>query len=272
MPSLHLRHNEILEIARDSGRVDVDGLATRFDVTPQTIRKDLNDLCDSELLQRVHGGAIYPSSTTNLAYPHRREIATEAKSNIALRAASIVPNDCSLIMNIGTTTELVAKALLRHTGLMVVTNNLNVAYILAGAPDIEVVVTGGMVRKSDLGIIGAAAVDVIEQFKVDYAIIGSSAIDESGALLDYDYREVRIAQTILKHARKKILVADASKFERRAPVQIGHLSDIDIFVTDTPPSRDIIDLCATSGVQLEIAGEDVTTAGQGITALGNQTE
>ncbi len=258
MPSLNLRHNEILEIARESGRVDVDGLAHRFEVTPQTIRKDLNDLCDSELLQRVHGGAIYPSSTANLAYPHRREIATQAKSGIAQRAAAIVPNDCSLIMNIGTTTELVAKALLRHSGLMVVTNNLNVAYILSGSPDIEVVVTGGMVRKSDLGIIGAAAVDVIEQFKVDYAVIGSSAIDETGALLDYDYREVRIAQTILKHARKRILVADSTKFERRAPVQIGHLSDIDIFVTDTAPPKEIVDLCSASGVQLEIADSDAT--------------
>ena len=253
MRPLHPRQSDILQIASQLGRVDVEGLAAKFDVTPQTIRKDLNDLCDAELLQRVHGGAVYPSSTSNLAYPHRQEIATEAKTSIAGLAASLIPNDCSLILNIGTTTELVAEALKSHTGLMVVTNNLNVAFTLSAAPDIEVVITGGMVRKSDLGIVGAAAVDVIQQFKVDFAIIGSSAIDEHGSLLDYDYREVRIAQTILKHARKRILVADSTKFDRRAPVQIGHLSEIDIFVTDSEPPLEIVDLCRSSGVRLEIA-------------------
>lgn len=255
MPPLTPRLNEIMQIAREKGHVNVDGLSDRFSVTPQTIRKDLNDLCDLEMLHRVHGGAVFPSSTANYAYQSRREFATGAKSEIAKVAAGLIPNDCSLIMNIGTTTELVAKALLQHSRLMVVTNNLNVAYILADAPDIEVVVAGGMVRKNDLGIVGAAAVDMIEQFIVDYAVVGTSAIDEQGTLLDFDYREVRVAKAILKQARTKILVADATKFERRAPVQIGHLSDIDIFVTDTQPAQEIVDLCKASGVRLEIAGK-----------------
>lgn len=254
MSPLPPRQTDILSIARVNGRVDVESLAEKFDVTPQTIRKDLNDLCEMEALQRVHGGAVFPSSTSNFAYLSRREIATDAKSKIAEMAASLIPNDSSLIMNIGTTTELVAKALINHRGLMVVTNNLNVAYILADAPDIEVVVTGGVVRKNDLGIVGAAAVDLINQFKVDIAIMGVSAIDADGCLLDFDYREVRVAKAILKQSRKRILVADNMKFERRAPVQIGHLSDIDIFVTDLTPPQDIIDVCERSGVQLEITG------------------
>ena len=120
-------------------------------------------------------------------------------------------------------------------------------------PDIEVVITGGVVRMSDRGIVGAAAIDVINQFKVDIAIVGTSAIDEDGCLLDFDYREVRVAKAILKQARKCILVADNMKFERRAPVQIGHLSDIDIFVTDQMPPAEIVDICERSGVQLKIA-------------------
>ena len=107
---------------------------------------------------------------------------------------------------------------------MVITNNLNVAYILSDAPGVEVVVSGGMVRKSDGGIVGAAAIDLIRQFKVDFAVIGTSAIDEEGCLLDFDYREVRVSQAILGQARTSILAADTGKFERRAPVQIGQLA------------------------------------------------
>jgi len=246
---------DILEIARREGRVDVEGLAVRFDVTPQTIRKDLNDLCDMEKLNRVHGGAVYPSNTGNVAYQARRDIAADGKARIAATVASLIPDNSSLILNIGTTTEEVAQALRRHQGLMVITNNLNVAYILADAPGVEVVVTGGMVRKTDGGIVGAAAVDLIRQFKVDYAVVGTSAIDEEGTLLDFDYREVRVSQAILAQARTKILVADSTKFERRAPVQIGQMSDIDMFVTDAPVPSGVAEAIASSGVEVIVAAE-----------------
>jgi len=257
MRPLHPRQSDILQIARRDGRVDVESLASHFEVTPQTIRKDLNDLCEIEALQRVHGGAVHPSNTTNFAYRSRRELAADSKQWIGECTASLIPDNSSVILNIGTTTEQVARALRRHEGLMAITNNLNVAYILADAPDVEVVVAGGMVRKSDSGIVGGVAIDLIRQFKVDFAVIGTSAIDEDGCLLDFDYREVRVAQAILEQARTCILVADAMKFERRAPVQIGHLSDIDIFVTDAMPSNDIREICQTHKVRLEIAGAAV---------------
>ncbi|MGI9401501.1 MAG: DeoR/GlpR family DNA-binding transcription regulator [Rhizobiaceae bacterium] len=255
MQALPPRQADILDIARSEGRVDVESLARRFGVTPQTIRKDLNDLCDLERLHRVHGGAVFPSNTVNLAYRARREIAAEGKAQIAETVARLIPENASLILNIGTTTEAVAHQLRRHKGLMVITNNLNVAMILSEAPDVDLVVSGGMVRKSDGGIVGAAAVDLIKQFKVDYAVIGASAIDGEGALLDFDYREVRVAQAILSQARQKILVADASKFERRAPVQIGHISEMDIFVTDAPPSEDVRQLCLGADVELIVSGQ-----------------
>ena len=104
-------------------------------------------------------------------------------------------------------------------------------------------------RGSDGGVVGEAAVDFIRQFKVDYAVIGASAIDDDGALLDYDYREVRVAQAIIANARHVILVADATKFERAAPVRIGHLSQVQSFVTDrcAEPVRAV---CAEQGVRL----------------------
>ncbi len=143
MPLLTPRQADIIALARDTGRLDVDVLASHFGVTPQTIRKDLNQLCEQGLLQRYHGGAMLPSGVANLAYEARRQLATEAKRRIGLRAARLIPNDCSLLINIGTTTEQVATALRAHTGLMVITNNINVVNILQGYAGIEVIVAGG---------------------------------------------------------------------------------------------------------------------------------
>jgi DeoR family transcriptional regulator, glycerol-3-phosphate regulon repressor len=102
--------------------------------------------------------------------------------------------------------------------------------------------------------VGEAAVDFIGQFKVDYAVIGVSAIDDDGALLDFDYREVRAAQAIIANARQVILVSDAMKFTRSAPVRIGHISQVDSFVTDQAPPEPIADICRHNGVTIEVAG------------------
>jgi DeoR family glycerol-3-phosphate regulon repressor len=249
------RQADILALARDAGRLDVDSLAARFGVTPQTIRKDLNELCDQGLLQRFHGGAMLPSGVANLAYESRRQLATEAKRRIGQRAAELIPNNCSLLINIGTTTEQVAMALRAHKGLMVITNNMNVVNILRGYDEIEVIVAGGVLRHADGGIVGAPAVEFLRQFKVDYAIIGTSAIDEEGSLLDYDYREVEVSRKIVETARCVILVADGLKYERSAPVRIGHISDVDHFVTDAPPPEKLRRICAEHQVAVEIAGD-----------------
>jgi DeoR family glycerol-3-phosphate regulon repressor len=246
----NFRQQQIVEIARQSGRVTVDDLSARFEVTPQTIRKDLNELCDQRLLSRIHGGAVIASGVENVGYEARRFISQEEKRAIGAAAAAIIPNNTSLFINIGTTTEEVARALLDHEGLLVITNNINVANILYRHERIEVIVAGGPVRRGDGGIIGGAAVDFIRQFKVDHAVIGASAIDEEGALLDFDYREVRVSQAIIGNARQVILVSDRLKFERSAPVRIGHISQIDVFVTDQLVSTPVADLCRAQGVRV----------------------
>ena len=134
-----------------------------------------------------------------------------------------------------------------------ITNNIHVATILMPRPKIEVILAGGVLRKSDGGIVGEAAVDFITQFKVDHAVIGASALDEDGAMLDFDYREVRVAKAIMQNARNVMLVADATKFTRTAPVRIGQLSDVDVFVTDQSPPEPIVAYCRDNGVRLEIA-------------------
>jgi DeoR family glycerol-3-phosphate regulon repressor len=244
------RRREILAIARVQGRVTVDGLAEKFGVTPQTIRKDLGDLCEQRLLNRVHGGAVIASGVENTAYEARRLIAAEEKRAIGAAAAALIPNQSSLFINIGTTTEEVARALTSHEDLLIITNNLNVARTLYPFPSFDVIVAGGPVRRSDGAIVGAAATDLIRQFKVDTAIIGTSAIDEDGALLDFDYREVRVSQAIIENARRVILVADRLKFKRSAPVRIGHLSQIQVFVTDHLPSPGLRAICDEHSVEI----------------------
>jgi DeoR family glycerol-3-phosphate regulon repressor len=244
------RQQEILNLARAQGRVSVEDLALRFDVTPQTIRKDLNELCELRLVSRVHGGAIIASGVENIAYEARRFIAQSEKRAIGAAAAQLIPNNASLFINIGTTTEEVARALAGHEDLLVITNNLNVATLLYRHPRIEVIMAGGPVRRSDGAVIGAAAVDFVAQFKVDFAIIGTSAVEEDGSLLDFDVREVRVARAIIDNARKVILVADRMKLARTAPVRIGHLSDVDIFITDAVTSPAIADVCRAANVEV----------------------
>jgi DeoR family transcriptional regulator, glycerol-3-phosphate regulon repressor len=247
------RQQEIVMLAREVGRVDVDMLAERFNVTPQTIRKDLNDLCEQGILHRYHGGAVLATGIVNFGYEARRQLATLEKRRIGLKAASLIPDNSSILINIGTTTEQVATALRGHRGLLVITNNINVINILMGLKEIEVIIAGGVVRPTDGGVVGETAVDFIRQFKVDYAVIGASAIDEDGVLLDYDYREVKVARAIIENARRSILVADSMKYQRAAPVRIGHLSEINFFVTDEEPPPAIADLCRDSGVVVEVA-------------------
>ncbi|MDI6026271.1 DeoR/GlpR family DNA-binding transcription regulator [Corticibacterium sp. UT-5YL-CI-8] len=244
------RQSEIIQLAKENGRVLVDDLAAHFVVTPQTIRKDLNDLCDQRLLSRIHGGALFPSGIENLEYEARRKIAADEKDAIGRAAAQLIPDNASLFVNIGTTTEAVGKALLDHKGLMVITNNINVANRMRVYPTMEVVIAGGVVRGSDGGIVGEAAVDFIKQFKVDYAVIGASAIDHDGALLDYDFREVKVAQAIIANARHVILVSDRTKFERTAPVRIAHLSQMDTFITDYCDLPGIRRICEESEVEM----------------------
>jgi DeoR family glycerol-3-phosphate regulon repressor len=229
------RRADIVDLVRRQGFVSIEALAQRFTVTPQTIRRDINALCDQAVLQRHHGGAALASSVENIAYPERQVLCIEEKRRIARLVAAHIPDHASLFVNLGTTTEEVAKALLQHRGLYVITNNLNVAMLLSGKGDFQVIVAGGVVRTRDRGIVGEAAIDLIRQFRVDYGVIGISGIDLDGALLDFDYQEVRVAQAIIANARKVYLAADHTKFGRNALVRLGPIAEIDALFTDAPP-------------------------------------
>lgn len=250
--ALNFRQTGILELARADGRVVVEDLAARFDVTLQTIRRDLSDLADAGHLDRVHGGAVLRTGVANIGYEARRRMNEGAKAAIARACAAAIPDNCSLILNLGTTTEAVARALINHANITVVTNNMNVANILLANPGCEIMVAGGALRRSDGGLTGELTTQFFEQFKVDCAVIGASALDEDGDLLDFDLAEVRVSRAILRQARRVFVVADHSKLGRPAPARIASLSEVDTIFTDLPLPEPLMRRCAEWGTKVQV--------------------
>ena len=251
--TLNPRQRAILEALRRQVTISVEELAQQLAVTPQTVRRDVKQMEEAKLLARYHGGVGMPSSVENIDYSQRQVMNIQAKRRIAAAVAARVRPGSSLLINIGTTTEEVARALTHHTGLHVVTNNLNVATILAGQPGSEVIVAGGVVREGDRGIVGEATVDFIRQFRVDIGIIGISSIEPDGTLRDFDSREVRVSQAILEQSRKVWLVADQDKFGRQALVRLAHLSQIDKLFCDAEPPANMKALLKEARVELIVA-------------------
>ena len=248
------RQAELLHEVQRLGSASVEALAGRFGVTLQTVRRDVKLLAAAGLLARFHGGVRVPASTTeNIAYRQRQRLNAAAKQRIARAVARSLPNGCSLIINIGTTTEAIAGELLHHRGLRVITNNLNVAAILSDNPECEVIVAGGVVRTRDRGIVGEVTVDFMRQFKVDIGLIGISGIEADGTLRDFDYREVKVARAIVEQSRHVWLASDHSKFNRPAMVELARLHELDMLFTDAAPPEPFPALLAEAGVQCVVA-------------------
>ena len=248
------RQSDIVQAVEEAGPQSIEALADRFNVTLQTVRRDVTRLSEAGLLARFHGGVRLAASTTeNIAYRQRQALAADEKRRIAKAIAQRVPNGSSLVMNVGTTIEAVAHELLNHKDLRVITNNLHVAALLSTNRHCEVIVAGGVVRPADQAITGEATVDFIKQFKVDIGLIGISGIEADGTLRDFDYREVRVARTIIEQSRQIWLASDHSKFQRNAMVKLADISEIDTVFTDRPPPQNIQNLMTQHGVNCVIA-------------------
>jgi DeoR family transcriptional regulator, glycerol-3-phosphate regulon repressor len=231
---LSKRQTRILEIVRQEGFASIEQLAGHFDVTQQTVRRVVNQLCDQGLLRRIHGGVGLPVQNQNLAYGSRQELNLDAKWRIARAVYDFIPDGASLMIGLGTTPEYVAQALSHRKNLRIITNNLNVAAAFARNPEVEITIAGGTLRPFDRDIIGDTAVRFFSGFKADIGIFGVGGIDEDGTLLDFYAGEVQARQSIVANCRTALLVADASKFGRNATVRGGHFSECHRFFTDKP--------------------------------------
>lgn len=226
-----IRHQKIIELVNQLGYISTEELVSQLQVSSQTIRRDLNELAENNLIRRHHGGAGTPSNTENSDYSDRKNLFTQQKNAIGQAVAEMIPNGSSLFIDIGTTPEAVAFSLLSHKNLYIVTNNLNAAHILREKEDCKVTVASGELRP-DGGIIGEATVNFINQFRLDYCILGISAIEADGSMMDYDYHEVKVKRAMMSNARTLILVTDHSKFSRKAIVRLGDLQEVKHIFTD----------------------------------------
>ena len=244
----------ILELVREKGFASIEHIATHFDVTQQTIRRVVNQLCEQGLLRRIHGGVGLPVPNQNLAYESRQVLNLDAKQRIARAAASFIPDGTSLMIGLGTTPECVALALAHRPNLHVITNSLSVATAFARNPDVDITFAGGTLRPRDRDIIGDAAVGFFSRFKADFGIFGVGGIDADGTLLDFYAGEVEARQAIAANCRTALLVADHSKFGRGATVRGGHLGELPHLFTDEPVAAPFRTMIEGRAGKVHIAG------------------
>ncbi|MBX3609398.1 MAG: DeoR/GlpR transcriptional regulator [Hydrogenophaga sp.] len=252
-PPLSSRERDILDLVAAQGFLGIDELARRFDVTPQTIRRGVNQLCDRGLLRRRHGGVGLPAATDNLPYQRRQVQQLEGKRRIAQAVAAFIPNGSTMSIGIGTTPQQVAMALRTHAHLRVVTNSLNAANVLVGCPGIEITLAGGTLRPDELDVVGLPAAQCFSSFKTDFAVFGVAGIDDDGTLLDFDADEVMARQAMLAHCRSSLLVADVTKFGRSALARGGQLGDVAHLFLDAAPPTAFAPVLAAAGNTLHVA-------------------
>lgn len=247
------RQAQIAEIIRQEDSVKVEDLARQFHVTTQTIRRDINHLCDRGIAQRRHGGAQRIDVSGNVAYTCRQILNADAKLRIAEEVARHVPDGASLAFSIGTTPEIVSRSLLAHQQLRIFTNNLNIAMRVCENPTFEVTVAGGRLRNSDRDVLGTGVEMLFSAYKVDIGVYGVAGVDEDGTLLDFYEEEVRARQIIRANSRASFLVLDHTKFGRAAHVRGGTITDVDRVVCDRPPPPALAARLAESGTALTVA-------------------
>lgn len=244
------RQTKILAwLKQAGGQLSSQELTDSFNVSVQTIRKDLNELSDQGLVQRVHGGIRLPFHNRNLSFQSRQIINLDAKRTIGQLVADLLPEGTTIFLGIGTTPQQVALALLDHPGLQVITNNLNAAMTLCHNPNIETLLTGGRIRPLDQDLMGEDATRFLRRFQVNFGIFGIGGMGPQGDLMDFSPEESYLSRAIIENSDQRILVADSSKYLRKAPVRTGTLSDVDLFVTDqiTAP---IATLCEAARVEI----------------------
>lgn len=232
LDDLSLRQKRILSWIEDQGYVTIEALASHLGVSMQTIRREIIRLDASGHLQRFHGGAGLPESRIRLGYGSKSAIARAAKDRIGAAVAACIADGSSIFLDVGTTVEAVAQALAGRKGLQIITNSLNSARIFQDNQACPTFVLGGTLRGADGSLVGEMTRAAIEHFKVDLAVIGCSAIETDGSVLDYDIDKIAVKHMAITSARRAFLVADAAKFRRQAVARIGSLSDFSTLVTD----------------------------------------
>ncbi len=259
MTTKYERLNAILEMLARDGKLDAAAACAELNVSPATMRRDLDHLASQQLLTRTYGGAIANNTTYSLPMRSRTARHASEKQRIGAAAAALIAPGSVVGLNGGTTVTEVARALANRDDLAatdvvtVVTNAVNIAYEMAIRPQIKVVMTGGALQSQSYELIGPIAIDSLEPLALDQAIIGVDGIDvELGARCDNE-AEANVERLIAQRAREVIVVADSWKLGRRAFSRIIPTSGIHILVTDTEAPAQMTERFKQAGVRVLVA-------------------
>ena len=243
-----------MQLTRQMKIVSVELLAEKLAVSGQTIRRDINHLCDDNQLRRRHGGAELFEQQLNTTYQQRSTTNLDGKRAVAVNAAKKIPDNATIFVSIGTTPMMVAEALRDKKHLTIVTNNLNAAMALSHEVTNRIILPGGEMRLPDRDIQSEEAVSIFSNYRADFGIFGVAGIAEDGAMLDFHNSEVRTRGAIRQNCRTSILVTDSSKFGRSAPAVGGHISQVDQVLVDCMPENNFSPILNSFHDQIEIVG------------------
>lgn len=245
------RQAGIIALVERDGEVTVDGLAAEFQVSPETIRRDLALLAETGALLKVHGGARRVRMIAEGSFEERMDEAAAGKAEIARKLVQIIRPGDTFFIDTGSTTLACAQRLSETPELTVVTNSVRIAHAMArGSGKARVHLLGGIFDPDNGETIGADAIEQIGRFRVDYAIIGAAAVDVSAGIFDADFDEASVARAMCANARKIVLVAHYDKFGRQTAHRICRLTDIDVLVCDVPLAAEEMSVVKSAGVAL----------------------
>lgn len=236
------RRERIMSLVMERGGMSVGALADRLGVSTQTIRRDIDELCDGQTLRRFHGRVELAEDRLNTPFDQRAGTNLVGKRAIGEAAARLIPDGASVFISIGSTPLAVARALRPRKELTVITNNLSAAMVLSEEVSNRIILPGGEVRLPDRDILGEEVLDFFGRYRTEYGIFGVAGVAEDGGLLEFHRAEVRIAERICENAQTSVLVIDATKFGRRAPVLGGNVQDVDVVVLDRRPAPEFAPL------------------------------
>ncbi|MFD3732251.1 DeoR/GlpR family DNA-binding transcription regulator [Streptomyces sp. NPDC058632] len=228
------RQQEILRLARDSGRVDVVSLAEQFQVTAETIRRDLKSLDRAGVVRRVHGGAI-PVGRLDFEpdLAERETTAAGEKDRIARAALAELPSDGTMIVDAGSTVALLAAALPVELSLTVVTHSLPIAARLADHPGVQLHLVGGRVRHRTRAAVDAWALRAYGEIRADVLFVAANGFSTEHGLTTPDLAEAAVKRAAMAAARRVVLLADSSKHGQEHFARFGGLNDVDLLITDS---------------------------------------
>lgn len=246
------RHSEILKLLELQGTLSIAAMARQLGVSTETIRRDVRPLVECGSVVHIHGAVGLAGQLGEAPFERRMRENAPAKKAIAKRVASTIRDGDSVMLDTGTTTSFLARALLGHRKLTVVTNSSDIARTLATVNGNRVYMAGGELRSDSGAAFGTSAVAFASSFFVEHAVISAGAIDNTG-IMDFDLHEAEFARMVLSRGQRRVLVSDSSKFGCRGFVQVCELNAISEIVTDVAPSGELAEAFATAGVRVVTA-------------------